>query len=102
MFVNSFGGVGPVTLSPPPQPANVAAPTNVQLISRLFIFPSPFCLLVYFTFRRLARIHLLRNRKKWSQGENRHAHGCNRAFHGLWPRTGYYVHTMAASREIGK
>jgi hypothetical protein len=42
MFVNSFGGVGPLMLSPPPQPANAAAASNIKLISRFSIDSSPF------------------------------------------------------------
>jgi hypothetical protein len=42
MFINSFGGVGALMLSPPPHPANAAAASNIKLIRRLCIYLSPF------------------------------------------------------------
>jgi hypothetical protein len=45
MFVSSFGGVGALTLSPPPQPATAAAASNIKAIRRFSINSSPFRLL---------------------------------------------------------
>ncbi|WP_236066842.1 hypothetical protein [Paraburkholderia haematera] len=46
MFVSSLGGVGALTLSPPPQPANAAAASNIKIFTRFSIDLSPFRLLV--------------------------------------------------------
>ncbi|WP_236061408.1 hypothetical protein [Paraburkholderia domus] len=42
IFVSSLGGVGALTLSPPPQPANAATASNIKVIRRFSINSSPF------------------------------------------------------------